>query len=70
MLGILDFFVAIFDWLVYWRLGLRVALTGLACGLLCLAIPDTTMRWVICVPLGMAGLFLSIRWQNRSDVNP
>lgn len=68
MFGVLDFFAALFDLLVYWRLGLGVALTALACVLVCLAISDPTARWVLCLPLGLVGMFLSLRWQYRSDV--
>jgi len=68
MLGLLDFVVWIVDLLAYWRLCLGLALTVLACGLLVLVIPDHLARWIICVPLGVVGVFLTFRWQHRSDV--
>ena len=67
MLGLIDFIVGIVDFLAYWRLGLGLALTALACLLLLMAIPDHPVQWVVCAPLGLAGAFFSFRWQYRSD---
>lgn len=67
MLGFIDFVVGIVDLVVYWRLGLGLALTALACGLLFMLIPTPT-QWIICVPLGLIGVFYTFRWQYRSDV--
>ncbi len=67
MLGLLDFVVGIFDLVVYWRVGLGVALTGLACFLLVLVIPHYPTQLIICVPVGLMGVFFSFRWQHRSE---
>ena len=67
MLGLMDFVVGIVDFLAYWRVGFGVALTALACWLLVLLIPNNTAQWIICVPLGLIGVFFAFRWQHRSE---
>lgn len=67
MLGLLDFVVGVVDFLVYWRVGLGLALTALACWLLVLLIPGNTGQWIICVPVGLAGVYFSFRWQHRAE---
>lgn len=68
MLDLMDFVEGIFDFLVYWRLILGLALTALACWLLFLAIPDHSAQWIICVPLALVGVFFAFRWQHRADL--
>jgi len=65
----MDFVVGIFDLLVYWRVGFGVALTGLACWLILMMVPNDPARWIICVPLGLIGIFFAFRWQNRADLD-
>ena len=68
MLGLIEFVLWIGEWLVSWRLYVGFLLTALACWLLVLVIPNQPAQWVICVPLGLIGVFLSFRWQIRADL--
>ena len=63
----MDFVVGIVDFLAYWRVGFGLALTGLACWLTVVLISNNTAQLMICVPLGLIGVFFSFRWQHRSE---
>ena len=67
MSELIAFVLWIGEWLLSWRLYVGLALTALGCWLLVLAIPDYTVQWIICAPLGLIGAFLSFRWQIRTD---
>ncbi|MBW8367838.1 MAG: hypothetical protein K0M70_08275 [Arenimonas sp.] len=67
MLGILDFFAAIFDLVVYWRMWVGLAITALVCWLLFVALPGPTAPWMVCLPVGVVGAFFAFRWQHRAD---
>ncbi|MNV01030.1 hypothetical protein D3C71_912170 [compost metagenome] len=54
------------DMLVHWRFFVGIGITALLCGLVVLAAPGATLAWAICVPLCLAGLFLSFRWQSQA----
>jgi hypothetical protein len=69
MSELVEFILWIGEWLLSWRLYVGFALTALACWLLVSAIPDYAARWIICSPLGLAGVFLSFRWQIRADLS-
>ncbi|MFD0739779.1 hypothetical protein ACFQZQ_10850 [Lysobacter koreensis] len=64
----MDFIVGIVDLFAYWRLGVGLALTALACWLLVVLIPNDTAQWIVCIPLGLVGVFLVFRWQHRADL--
>ena len=68
MLGLLDFIGWVIDLVIYWRLGLGIALTALACWLLILAIPNQLAQWIICVPLVLIGVVFTFRWQHREGL--
>lgn len=66
MLGFLDFIVSLTDLVSYWRVLVGVILTA---AVFCLAVsltPEAT-EWFVAVPIGLAGVFLSFRWQSRSE---
>ena len=67
MLGLMDFVVGIVDSLAYWRVGFGIALTGLACWLTVVLIPNDTAKLMLCLPLVLIGVFFSFRWQHRSE---
>jgi hypothetical protein len=67
MLGFLDFVVGIVDFLANWRLGFGLALTAFACLLIVLLVPNHAARWILCVPIGLVGMFFTFRWQHRAD---
>lgn len=50
-----------------WRLYVGLAITGVVCWLIYLAIPSTAIGLAICIPAGIVGIVLSFRWQIRAD---
>lgn len=66
MLGFLDFIVSLTDLVSYWRVWVGIILTA---AILCLAVLLTpeAAEWFVAVPIGVAGVFLSYRWQSRSE---
>jgi len=55
------------DLFLSWRLYVGIAITAALCWLVFSLIPNETWAWIVCTPLGIAGLFLSFRWQVRAD---
>jgi hypothetical protein len=62
LLDLLD----IADMFVHWRFFVGIGMTALLCGLIVLAVPTTGLAWLLCVPLGLLGLWLSFRWQSQA----
>lgn len=67
MLSLLEVVSDIAELFLSWRLYLGIAVTAGLCWLLISLVPNETAQWVICVPLGLIGVFLSFRWQIRAD---
>lgn len=61
------------DWLeigelfLSWRLYVGLALTGLLCWLIVSIVSSQAVQLVICIPVGLAGVVLSFRWQMEAD---
>lgn len=55
------------DLFLSWRLYAGVAITAAVCWIIMANIPNETIGWAICVPVGALGLFLSFRWQIDAD---
>jgi hypothetical protein len=56
------------DLLLSWRLSVGIAATGALCWLIFHFAPNPTLAAVIGVPLAIAGVILSFRWQLRVDM--
>lgn len=67
MLSLLDFVFGIAELFLSWRLYVGFAVTAGLCWLLISFLPNETAQWLVCVPLGLVGVFLSFRWQIRAD---
>ena len=67
MLDVLDFITSIIDGFVSWRLFLSLCITGGIIFLVFVLVHDQSARWVICMPIGLAGLILGFRWQKNSE---
>ena len=50
-----------------WRLYVGIAVTALICLPLVAFIPNQDITLALCIPIGIAGIFLSFRWQVRAD---
>jgi hypothetical protein len=50
-----------------WRLIVGIVFTCGLCLIVIFAIPNEILRWAICLPVGIGGSVLSVRWQVRSD---
>jgi Flp pilus assembly protein TadB len=55
------------DLLISWRFHVGIAATALLCLAIVQWVPDESVAWVICIPLGIIGMILSFRWQLRAD---
>ena len=63
MLDLLD----IVDLFLSWRLWVGLAATGLLCWFIISVVPGLAAQLAICIPIGLTGVVLSIRWQIRAD---
>lgn len=50
-----------------WRFYVGIAATILLVWLVFRYVPNQTVAWVICIPLGIAGFFLSLTWQSDAE---
>lgn len=55
------------DFLMWWRLSVGIAVTGLAFVLALVYIPQETVAWTAAILIGLVGVALSLRWQHRAD---
>ena len=49
-----------------WRFCLCAALTTSIIGLICAVVHQQPLQWLLCLPIGLLGLFAGIRWQSRA----
>ena len=57
----------IVDLFLSWRLYVGLALTGLLCWLSISLVSSQSAQLVICLPVGLVGVVLSVRWQIKAD---
>lgn len=56
------------DLVTSWRFYMGIALTILLGWLVIQFVPNQTVAWVICIPLGITGFILSLNWQANAEV--
>jgi chromate transport protein ChrA len=64
----LDFILGIGELLVSRRLYVGLAVTAIICWMIVSLVPSQSLQLAICIPLGVAGLVASWRWQVRADI--
>lgn len=67
MLDVLDFISWIVESFLSWRLFLSLCITAGIIFFVFVLVHDESARWVICTPIGLAGLILGFRWQKKSE---
>jgi hypothetical protein len=68
-MSLLDFILEIGDLYLSWRFWVGFTITTSLCCLAFLAIPEGITQWVVCVPLTVVGVVLSLRWQRHADLH-
>ena len=63
----LDFILEIGELFLSWRLYVGLAVTAAICWLIVALVPNQILQLVICIPVVIAGLIVSWRWQVRAD---
>ena len=66
MLALVEFILSLGELFLSWRFYVGLALTAAACWLAFEIAPESA-QWFVAVPVGLAGVFLSFRWQIRAD---
>jgi hypothetical protein len=66
----LDFILEAAELLLSWRLYVGLAVTAGICWMIVSIVPGQGLRLAICIPIGIAGLIASWRWQVRADFAP
>lgn len=66
MLDLIEFIGGIFEWLLSWRFFLVLAVTAGIIFLIIAIIPNETIRWAVCTPIAIAGVFFGLCWENKS----
>jgi hypothetical protein len=69
VLDLIEFIGWICEWLLSWRFFLALAVTTAVIFLIIAIIPDQTIRFGVCTPIAIAGVFFGLRWQNQSEAN-
>ncbi len=67
MAEILEFLSGILDLFLTWRLLIAICVTAAIIFLVFTVVQDETTRWVICTPIGLAGVILGFRWQAKAE---
>ena len=55
------------EFILSWRLIFGIGLTISICVALVGILPNDTVRWIICLPIGLAGTGISFWWQISAD---
>lgn len=63
----LDFILEIGELFLSWRLYVGLAVTAAICWMIISLVPNRGLQLVICIPICIAGLVASWRWQVRAD---
>ena len=63
----LDFLLEIGELFLSWRLYVGLAITAATCWAIVSLVSNQGMQLAICIPIGVAGLIASWRWQVRAD---
>lgn len=63
----IDLLLEIGELFLSWRLYVGFVITGLLCWLSFTSISNESVRLLVCVPVGLVGVFLSFRWQIRAE---
>lgn len=66
-MGMLEFIIGIGELLVSWRFFAGLVVTAAICWVVVSLVPSQILQLGICIPVGIAGLTASWRWQVRSD---
>ncbi|AWV08818.1 hypothetical protein C9I47_3154 [Lysobacter maris] len=56
------------DLLLQWRLYLGLAITFGVCWGIYTLIPEEPVCWILIVPVGLVGLWLSLKWEHRASL--
>ena len=64
---ILEFLGGILETLLSWRLLVSLCITAAIIFFIFTVVSDSTTRWVICAPIGIAGVILGLRWQGKAE---
>jgi hypothetical protein len=65
LLDAVEAFFELLDFLEHWRFWVPVLISVGITVLIIRAIPDPALRWIISVPLVLAGISTGIVWQRR-----
>lgn len=60
---------ALGDLLLQWRLYLGLAITFGVCWGIYTLIPEAPVCWIVIVPVGLVGMWLSFRWETRASLD-
>ena len=69
MIALVELIFTIMEILLSWRLLLGMAMTLSAVLVIVGIIPHEPTQYIIAVPVGVVGIFLSFRWQIRADAS-
>lgn len=69
MIALIELLFGAIELLLSWRLLVGLALTLVVVLIAVSAVQNEAAQYIIGVPLGLVGVFLSFRWQIRADTN-
>jgi hypothetical protein len=67
MLDLVELVSGIAEILLSWRIYFSFALAAGAIFVVIALVPNETARWIICTPIGLAGLIGGFYWQIKSE---
>ena len=67
LFALIELIADIAEFVLSWRLIFGIGVTVSICLLLVAALPNDTIRSIVCVPIGLTGICLSFWWQISAD---
>ena len=67
LFALIELIADIAEFVLSWRLIFGIGVTVSICLLLVAALPNDTIRSIVCVPIGLTGIGLSFWWQISAD---
>jgi uncharacterized membrane protein YccC len=67
LLDVVEAFVELLDFLAYWRFWLPVLLAAAVTVFISYTFPDPIVRWVLGVPVILAGIVSGLVWHWKKD---